>query len=391
LINKNKKALMYGAGSIGRGFLGQLFDMSGYETCFVDVDESLVNNLNEERQYVITVATNSGYESQTIKNSRAVNGRDALGVSHEIATCDIMATAVGVNILPHIAKIIAAGIDDRLSVSNGAPLDILVCENITDGGIYLKKLVQPHIKNTKYFEENIGFVSASVGRMVPVSKDENSSAIIVESYNELPVDADALKTDVSVISNIKPVTPFAIEKHKKYFMHNMSHAIVAYMGFIEGYEYIWEAMGNASIRSIAEKALEESISAISKFFQVDKQPLRSYASDLLDRYSNRYLNDTVARVGRDPKRKLQLKDRLTGSVYFCVERGITAEYILYGIAAAFCFDVPEDTSSPEVIEYVQTHGIEAAITEYTGIPSHSVLFTKILKIYSILKNKAPRS
>jgi len=386
LSNKIKKALMYGAGSIGRGFLGQLFGMSGYETCFVDVDDELVNHLNSEGQYIITVATDQGYESQTIKNARAVNGKETDSVAKEISLCDIMATAVGVNILPYIAKTIALGIDNRFDKTNGAPLDIIVCENISDGGSHLKDLVSPYITNKDYFEKSIGFVSASVGRMVPVSTDGESSEIVVESYNELPVDADALKTDVSKIKNFKPVKPFAIEKSKKYFMHNMSHAIVAYMGFLKGYEYLWEAMNDNNIKTIAEKALEESIMAISRHYNADPVPLKDYAVDLLHRYSNKYLNDTVVRVGRDPKRKLQSNDRLTGAAQFCMNEGISPEYILYGIAAAFSFNVPGDTSSSEVIGFVNTHGITAAITEFTSLTPESPVFSKILGIYSLLNN-----
>ncbi|MCD6322820.1 MAG: mannitol dehydrogenase [Clostridiales bacterium] len=385
MIDNRKKALMYGAGSIGRGFLGQLFHLSGYETCFIDVDEILIQNLNENGQYVITVATESGYESQTIKNTRAVNGMDTEKVAHEIACCNIMATAVGVNILPKIAKTIAEGIDMRFTKGTGESLDIIVCENISDGSNHLKKLVSQYINNKKYFEENIGFVSASVGRMVPVNSDSNSSDIIVESYNELPLDADSLKTDVSSIKNFMPVTPFAIEKDKKYFMHNMSHAIVAYMGFINGYEFIWEAIGDKSIRIIAEKALEESITAIIKYYNADETQLRAYALNLLKRYSNKYLKDTVIRVGRDPKRKLQPEDRLTGAALFCLSQGIVPKYILYGIAAAFCFDVSEDVSSPEVTTYVKEYGIKSAITEYTGITDQSPLYSKILKVFLQLK------
>ena len=91
---------MYGAGSIGRGFLGQLFGMSGYRTCFVDVDETLVTRLKADGEYIISIASEKGYENQTITNCTAVNGRDSSVVASEISQCDIMATAVGVNILP---------------------------------------------------------------------------------------------------------------------------------------------------------------------------------------------------------------------------------------------------------------------------------------------------
>lgn len=377
---------MYGAGSIGRGFLGQLFGMSDYRTCFVDVDAELVSRLKDDGEYVISVASENGYENQVITNCTAVNGLDSPAVASEISNCDIMATAVGVNILPRIAKTIARGLDERFE-AGGLPLDIIVCENISDSGNYLKNLVSSHIVHKEYFEKSVGFVSASVGRMVPTGTGSHSSEIVVESYNQLPVDADALKTDVSDIMNFVPVTPFAIEKYKKYFMHNMSHAICAYMGFIKGYEYLWQAVGDDAIRSVASKALDESIAAISKYFDVDSGPLRRYADDLLYRYSNKYLKDTVARVGRDPKRKLQPNDRLAGAAHFCLKRGVVPEFILYGIAAAFCFDIEGDVSSSEVQGYVSEYGIEAAIIKFTGITPQSSMYVKTLKIYSIFKKQ----
>jgi len=46
-----KQAIQFGAGNIGRGFLGQLFYESGYRTVFVDVDRDLVTRLNREGAY----------------------------------------------------------------------------------------------------------------------------------------------------------------------------------------------------------------------------------------------------------------------------------------------------------------------------------------------------
>ncbi|MFO7611124.1 MAG: mannitol dehydrogenase [Clostridia bacterium] len=385
-MSKNfKTAVMYGAGSIGRGFIGQLFTMSGYEVCFIDVDEKLVSKLNEEHEYRITIAAGDGYETRLIENVRAVNGKDTKKAAFEIASCSIMATAVGVNILPYISQTIAMGMDLRFETHGELPLDIIVCENISGGGMHLKTLVAPHMKNKAYMEKCIGFVSASVGRMVPVGSASDSSDIIVEPYDELPIDADALKTDVSGLSNFKPTSPFEIEKYKKYYMHNMSHAITAYLGHLKGYEYIWEAIQDKYILGVTKAALAESISAISSHFSTPAKPLEEYALDLLERYANRYLNDTVLRVGRDPKRKLAADDRLTGAAVFCIENNIVPEYIPYGIAAAFYFDSPDDASSVEILSTVKEEGIRMAIEKYTGLRYESALFEKVLSIYKSLE------
>lgn len=373
---------MYGGGSIGRGFLGQLFNMSGYTTCFIDVDKKLIKKLSEKKQYTIKIATPKGYEKQIINNITAVDGMDAVAVSEWISTCDIMATAVGVNILPLIAKILAKGLDDRFD--NGAnPLDILVCENMSNGGRYLKNLVMTHSKYPDFINSSIGFVSASVGRMVPVS---DSSDIIVEGYNELPIDKDALHTDISELVNFIPVSPFAIEKYKKYFMHNMSHAIVAYLGYIKGYEYIWQAMADHEIYEIAKNALSESILAISIHFKVSRDILDVYALDLLERYTNRFLGDTVLRVGRDPVRKLGKDDRLAGALSFCRKNNVEPKFIQYGIASALYFNPEYDISSRELQKYIAKKGIKDTLNHFSCITYNSIDSEKIIEIYKHLKS-----
>ncbi|HPP75292.1 MAG TPA: mannitol-1-phosphate 5-dehydrogenase, partial [Armatimonadota bacterium] len=52
-----KKAVQFGAGNIGRGFIGQLFHESGYEVVFVDVVPDVVRLLNEQRCYTLRIAS----------------------------------------------------------------------------------------------------------------------------------------------------------------------------------------------------------------------------------------------------------------------------------------------------------------------------------------------
>lgn len=383
MSNGFKKSVMYGAGAIGRGFIGPLFSDSGCEVCFIDVDRELVKKLDAENRYEITVAGTGGYETRVIENVRAVDGTDSEKVAKEIASCDVMSTAVGVNILPLISENIAKGIDLRKKTA-ARPLDIIVCENMSESGKHLKSLVRPFVSNGDFLEMSVGFVAASVGRMVPLPPDRDDSRIIVEPYNRLPVDGDASKTDLTEIENIIPTSPFAIEEHKKYFMHNMSHAVTAYLGHLKGYRFIWEAMGDPWIARIASGALGESTQAISKKFGTSSDVLKQYADDLLKRYANPHLMDTVARVGRDPERKLSKNDRLTGAAEFCMDNGIFPANILYGIAAAFKFNSENDVSAPGVSSFVSNEGIEKAIIKYTGIKKQSPLFREIVKRYESL-------
>ena len=57
-----KQAIIFGAGNIGRGFMGQLFSESGYFVTFADVDRTLLEALNAKRSYVIRLVTNERTE-----------------------------------------------------------------------------------------------------------------------------------------------------------------------------------------------------------------------------------------------------------------------------------------------------------------------------------------
>lgn len=132
---------MYGGGNIGRGFIAQLFYLTGYETVFIDVNQNLVDSLNKTHEYPIYITGEKDYEKFTVKNVRAVNGNDTEAVADEISTADIMATAVGANILKFIAAPIAAGIRRRMD-NGGSPLNIIVCENLLDADKYLRSLIE---------------------------------------------------------------------------------------------------------------------------------------------------------------------------------------------------------------------------------------------------------
>jgi len=328
-----KKAVMYGAGSIGRGFLGHLFSLSAYEICFIDVNQEVIDLLNKEKKYTLTIATPKGYESEWIKNVYAVSGNDLEKASKEIANCEILATAVGVNILKYIAPVLAKGIDQRTT-----PLNIIVCENMLDSGNYLKQLVKPYIKNIDFFENNIGFIPASVGRMVPVVKASNPLEVIVEPYNELQIDKDRIVGQFPAIKNIISFSPFDSMKKRKLFMHNMSHAICAYLGHLKNYEYIYEAIRDTKINKIIKGALKESATALAKKYNIDYEDLYAHGQDLIFRYHNKYLKDTIERVARDPIRKLKKDDRLVGAALFCLDNGIVPNNIIIGIKAALSYE-----------------------------------------------------
>lgn len=317
------KAVVYGGGNIGRGFLGQLLYNSGFETVFVDVNRELIDKLNETHSYPIKIVSNEKQEEVEIKNVRAVTPDDAVD---EIATADIIFTSAGVRILPYVAPVLRAGIEKR---SKG--VDIVICENLMDADKYLKKLVDLD-------RDDVGYVEASVGRMVPVMTDEmregNICKVWVEPFCTLPVDKAAFRNPIPDIKGMVPSEPFQYYIQSKLFLHNMGHAIAAYLGMNKGYTYIGEAMEDPEIASTVRDAMTASAKALAAEHGKDEKEVLAYAEDLMFRFKNRYLGDTTERVGRDPERKLEPNDRLLGAIKLCHKHGQPVDAIKKGVMAA---------------------------------------------------------
>ena len=267
------KAVMYGGGNIGRGFIGALFSASGYGVTFVDVAKPVVESLNEKGSYPVRILKGAAYEDVEVKNVCAVDGNDQNAVAKVIAEADIMATAVGVNILKFIIGNIVAGIRLRMQ-TGGGKLNILICENLMDANKVLEKMLKEHLcaEEQAWCDENIGLVEASIGRMVPVQteemKDGDPMRVCVESYGFLPVDKDAFKGEIPAIKSMVPFSPFDFYLKRKLYIHNMGHATCAYLGDLLGLEYIYQSIDVADVRILVQNAMLESAMALSKKYGV---------------------------------------------------------------------------------------------------------------------------
>ena len=384
-----KKFVMYGAGNIGRGFIGQLFSLSGYSVGFVDINKEVIARLNQDKEYPVDVVSNDGIEEIAVKNAYGIDGTDIELVSDEIASAEIMATAIGVNVLKFIAKPIALGLKKRF-MKNAKPFNIIICENLIGADEFLKGLIKEQIPEyADRVDKEIGFVEASIGRMVPVMTEEkkqgNPLRVYVEPYNILPVDKAAFKGEIPTdVKNLYPYEPFNMFIQRKLFMHNMSHATCAYLGYLRNYEYIYEAVNDFDIKYVAFKALTQSALAVAKENGVEIEPLIMHAENLLYRFTNKALADTVERVGKDTIRKLSSNDRLIGALNLAEKHGVGCEFICLGVAAAMAFDPKADERSVEVCEFAKANGARATLEKYCGYTGAKVELIETL--YNMIKN-----
>jgi mannitol-1-phosphate 5-dehydrogenase len=164
-------------------------------------------------------------------------------------------------------------------------------------------------------------------------------------------------------------------------MHNMSHALTAYLGALRGDTYIWEAVCDPEIRRLAKAALNEISEALSKEYNVPTEDLHAFSDELLTRYENRLLGDTVLRVGRDTKRKLAAADRFVGAIRLCQKHGIHPTHILTGLAAGLLFAPEGDDASMELAADARENGVPHTLKTYCDIEETDALTAEVSALY----------
>ncbi len=361
-----KKVVQFGAGNIGRGFLGQLFHQSGYKIVFVDIIPELVSSLNKKGFYHLRIVGDNP-QDLIINNIKAINARNIDEVAEEIVSADLLATAVGAKNLPSVSSLIARGIEKRAKEGVKEPIDLIICENIPQASKVLKGYLVKEIdpRYLTYLEEKLGLVETVVSRMVPIISAElrrkDPTFIMAEEYNILPVDRRGFKGKIPQIRGMIAYDNLFAYEEQKLFTHNTGHAISAYLGYQKGYRYIWEAIEDEEIKDIVQKALMETSQALIKKHHFKEEEQYNLVKDLLRRFANKALGDTVLRVARDPIRKLEPEERLVGAARLTERYKIRPVYISKGIAAAIFFDHERDEEALKLSKIRKKEGVDAVL------------------------------
>lgn len=355
--------------------MGHIFTEAGYEVVFVDVAAEVVAGLNDRREYPLRLAGPDRFETLTIRPVRAVDGRNVAAVADELARCAFACTAVGVQALPHLAPALAAGAKAR-----GAALDVILCENQLNCSDllrgYLSHLLDPETLG------RLGLVESVVSRMVPVLSDADRAQdpllAVAEDYAVLPVDRTAFLGPIPAVPALRPVENFSAYVERKLYVHNLGHAVAAYLGYQRGYEFIWEAMRDTAIREIVVGAMQEAGEALARKHGFTRDELRNHREDLVRRFENAALGDTVLRVGKDPVRKLRPDDRLIGAALNCLDWDVEPQQIVQGIVAALRFDAAGDPTAGAIQETLRRDGVGQALIQFTGQGPESEVGRRVL-------------
>ncbi len=385
-----QKAVIFGAGNVGRGFLGQLFSESGYQVVFVDIDEPLIGAMRAKRTYTIRLVDNQHTEEVQVGPVTGILSQNMEAVTQALAEATLGATAVGARVLPHISPSLAAGIALRADRGVDEPLNIIVCENLKNAASILREMVTERLAQRYhgYLASHVGFVDTVIGRMVPELPAElraqDPSLVIVEPYKELPVDRSGFVGDIPEIVGMEPRDNFGLYTARKLYLHNMGHAVLGYLGYRRGHRLGYEALDDPEIRPILDGALNEALEGIAIQYAASEEWLRAHVRDLTTRFANRVLADPILRLTRDPLRKLDPSDRLVGAARVAEHTGKIPLHLAWGIAGTLAFDAPEDPAAVVLQDRIGAQGIEAVLESVCHIRPDEPLGAAILERYRML-------
>lgn len=377
-----KQAVHFGAGNIGRGFIGALFSQSGYHVTFVDIAEQVINKLNEEGRYEVKLATET-METETIGNVSGLNNLHQEGeVIDTIVSSTYLTTAIGPNILPRIAPLIAKGITKRVA-SSDEPLYVIACENQIGATDILKKHILENLdeETASKLEGKVYFFNSAVDRIVPM-QDQGSLDVLVEPYYEWVVETTEEIPPVEGMTIVEDLAPFI---ERKLFTVNTGHAVIAYLGYLQGKSTIDQTLADDEIAAQVKETLKETGAYLVKQYGLDENEHLTYIEKNIERFKNAYLNDDVTRVGRAPIRKLGPDDRLIRPTTEAQKAGLSYSYLAKAIAAALLFDNPEDEQAMEIQGMINEHGPAHVLKKVSGLDADSEIVKEVMVQYEALK------
>ncbi len=375
------EVLIFGAGKIGRGFLGQLFHRSGYRLWFVDNSAELVGLLNREKKYRVDIAGSTGDTTEYIPLEGAFTTEVTPGLLDVFRRVPLLVTSVGSRNIPSTAEFIGKLLPFR---DPGRPLNWLICENAIEPARKIKEiLLTNQDAEADFINHKLGLVETQILRTGMTATEEILSkeplALRMHNWWTLPLDLDAFIGEIPGVEGFRPKSNFRYELVRKIFSFNGTNGPISYIGWINGYHILHKA--TLAFPEFFHKIQEESSYGLIHEYGFDEKEQQEFMSLAMKKYSDPALNDPIERNARDLSRKLGKEERLAGPALLCLKHGRKPNAYAIAIAAAYCYTGSQDPGTTEVASFINDFGIEKAIQKFSGLAPGNELYAMVLRAY----------
>ncbi len=350
IIGNQEKIIVFGAGKIGRSFIGQVFGRSGYEVVFVDINMRLIEKLNKLRQYNVVIKSHENDKIIRIDHVRGIHFSEENDLTEELANSTIAALSVGQQGLPSAFPLIAQSLILRKQKYGEWPLDIIIAENMRNADLYIRTELKRLLPEEYPIDKLVGLVETSIGKMVPIMTqkdlDEDPLQVFAEPYNSLIVAKNGFRNPIPEVSFLSPKENIKAWVDRKLFIHNLGHATASYLGFLKNPKWIFihEVLSDPEILEKTRQTMLQSADILMSLYpdEFTKTQLEAHIDDLLERFQNKALGDTVFRVGCDLYRKLSPEDRLMAPIHAAIEKNIPYNLIYKALIAGISFRASDE-------------------------------------------------
>ena len=348
-----KKIVIFGAGKIGRSFIGQVFYRSGYSVVFIDIDKKLVDMLNKQQSYRVVIKSNEGDHVIEINNVSAFHLDEKLIITDTLSNVSIAALSVGQYGLPAAIPLVAESLLRRKQVYGDWPLDIIIAENMRNADKYIGDELLRLLPAGFNLASRVGLIETSIGKMVPIMSkkdlEDDPLQVFAEPYNDLIVARNGFRNPIPDVSFLAPKENIKAWVDRKLFIHNLGHSSAAYLGYQKNpdWKYLYEALADNEIYSLTRNIMLQSADVLRAACPGEFTPgqLKAHIDDLLARFQNKALGDTIFRVGCDLYRKLSPDDRLVAPILSAIHHKLPFNLILQALTAAVWFRAKDENGN----------------------------------------------
>lgn len=386
------KAVILGAGRIGRGFVTQLLTLNNVDITYFDASDAMVEQMNQIGHYTIHVLGHSDLDLE-VDHVKAYPTSDI----DQLAACwkesDFIFTACGGKNMPSVGKTIGQAFKKLVTIGGVHLSNIITCENWIDPAKDLEEAILSCLdeKEAKLFKENVGVgesVILCTGTGAPdPSKVINPIDTWVQNFKYLPIDKDAIKTEIPNWEYIEFVDNFGHLLTQKLYTNNTSCGSVAYLGHLKGLTYMAEAANDVEIEPIMDEIYNEINQALIQGMGIDAESQYAFSKRAKAKYTDRDIVDKLTRIARDPLRKLRPKDRLIGPSKIALSIGVKPTAIALATAAALFYDEPDDESAMKLQQMRKEHGVEYILQNVCQLKPEEELYQMILSSIDELRAK----
>lgn len=364
-----RRVTVIGAGRTGRGMIGeQFFTEGGFDLVLADCDAALVEALRAQGRYTVeqTDLLSGTARTTLVEGFEAVDTvREHEAYLDALATSEMVVTAVFPDAFEQVARDLAEMVARRRARGVVQPVAVILGGNFVGLKARFSELIGAALPDgdRAFFESHVALVTSKANRKVvfadPTGRDR--LALSADDKPLLPVDDAFPFGDDWVRPSF-----FQLEEScersmiEKIWSENLLHCSLGFMGACRGFQTVRQAVEDDRVRTLAWYAWREGRRALEAEYGMP-MPTETDARVMFDKFASPFFSDRIARVTRQPARKLRRNDRFMGPALLCLKHGITPYFITRAAAHGFCYVDEDEPQSREIADTVARLGVEGGV------------------------------